>query len=206
MPDRSTSRKHTELELAAMQLRAIDVWHKARAAAETAAAASARSRELRMDLDRRLEVMRAQHAAIVERTQTSLANSVHVLRETAPLRAVVGHRNEWFADRLCDDLARRGVLVVGRTSNGADVVGVAVAEQPDLVVVEDRLAMVPGVDVVREVRGYAPSALIAAQVESEARIGAMLQAGADAAYARRVPPLDLSADVVRLLTEGLQPA
>jgi CheY-like chemotaxis protein len=187
-----------------MQLRAIDMWNRARRMAEDAAAASAKSREMRMDLDRRVEVLRAQHDAIVARTERSLEDSVHVMRRTAPRRAVVAHRNEWFVDRLCGDLSRRGVEVVGRFDNGAEAVGVAVAEQPDLVVVEDRLAMVSGEDVVREVREYVPTALIAAQVAYEDRIAVMLAAGADSAYARRVPPVDISIDLVRMLSEDLE--
>jgi ActR/RegA family two-component response regulator len=197
---------HSELELAALQLRAIDTWNRARRMAEEAAAAGAKSREMRMDLDRRVEVLRAQHHAIVARTEQSLERSVHVMRRTAPRRAVVAHRNEWFVNKLCGDLTRRGIEVVGRFDNGAEAVGVAVAEQPDLVVVEDRLAMVSGEDVVREVRQYVPTSLIAAQVAYEDRIAVMLEAGADTAYARRVPPADVSLDLVRLLTEDLQDA
>ena len=189
-----------------MQLRAIDRWNRARRMAEDAAAAGATSREMRMDLDRRIEVLRAQHEAIVARTEQSLQRRVHVVRRSAPRRAVVAHRSEWFVTKLCTELSRRGVEVVGRFDNGAEVVGVAVAEQPDLVVVEDRLAMVSGEDVVREVRQYVPTSLIAAQVAYEDRIGAMLQAGADTAYARRVPALDISLDLVRLLTQELKDA
>lgn len=201
---RDHSPSHSELELASMQLRAIDMWHRARRMAEDAAAASAKSREMRMDLDRRLEVLRAQHEAIVARTESSLASSVRVIRGTAPLRAVVGHRNQWFGDKICGDLTRRGVEVVGRFENGAEVVGATVAEQPDLVLVEDRLAMLSGEEVVREVRRYAPESLIAAQVAYEDRIAPMLDAGADTAYARRVPPLEVSSDLVRLLSTHLQ--
>jgi CheY-like chemotaxis protein len=197
----STPSTHSELELASMQLRAIDMWHRARRMAQEAAEATARSREMRMDVDRRLEVLRAQHEAIVRRTQESLARSVHVMTATFPRRAVVAHRNEWFADKVCADLTRRGVTVLGRFDNGAEAVGVAVAEQPDLVLVEDRLAMLSGEEVVREVRQYVPESVIAAQVAYEDRIVAMLEAGATSAYARRVPPLEVSGDLVRLLAE-----
>lgn len=196
----------SEIELAERQLRAIEMWTRARRLVEEAASSTARSREMRMDLDRRREVLRAQHEAIVARTAESLASSVRVLRRAAPRRAVVAHRHQWYADKLCADLTARGVLVIGRLDNGAHVVGVTVAEQPDLVLVEDRLAMLSGEDVVRELRRYAPEAVIAAQVAYEDRIAPMLDAGATAAYARQVPPLDVSADLVRLMAAPARPA
>lgn len=195
-----------ELELLDRQLHALAAWHATRRAVEAAARPRAGSRELRMDLARRLEVLHAQHAAIVERTALDLAASVRPLRRRAPLRAVVGHRNEWFADRLCADLTVRGVVVVARSGHGAEVVGAATAEQPDLVVVADRLAMLPSEDVVREVRAYVPRAVVAVQVAHDDGVEPMLRAGATAAYLRRVPPPEVSADLVRLLAGQLQDA
>ena len=197
---------HTAAELVELQLQALEVWNRARAAAERAAAVTTASREVRMDLDRRMDVLRAQQAAIVEHTEQQLRASVRLLHADLPRRAVVAHRNEWFVQKVCGDLEACGVEVVARLENGAEAVGIAVAEQPDLVIVEDRLAMLSGEDVVRDVRRYAPRALIAAQVAYEDRVAPMLEAGADTAYTRRVPPLDLSADVHRLLDLERQPA
>ena len=200
-----TRRTRSEIELASQQLRAVAAWHRARRAAEVAAQAPAGSREERMDLDRRLEVLQAQHEAIVRRAEEALAGGVRVMRAGTPLRAVVAHRNQWFADKLCADLVQRGVSVVARTDNGAEAVGVTVAEQPDLLLVEDRLAMLPGEDVVRQARTFAPSAVIAAQVAYEDRIAVLLEAGADSAYARRVPPVSVAQGLADLLDER-QPA
>ena len=196
----------TDLDLTALQLEGLRRWHAARREAEQAADGASRSREARMDLDRRLEVLRAQHEAIVRRTEEQLTASVRLLREAPALRAVVAHRNEWFRDKVRTDLASRGVEVVAALENGAEAVGLAVAEQPDLVLVEDRLTMLSGEDVVREVRGYVPHAVIAAQVAYEDRIGPMLEAGATKAYTRRVPPLEVSADLLDLLSREHQPA
>ncbi|HWH27444.1 MAG TPA: hypothetical protein VNU26_00545 [Mycobacteriales bacterium] len=206
MMDRSTISDTGDLRLAAMQLAAIDTWHRTRRLAERAAAAAAASREMRMDVDRRMEVLRAQHEAIVRRTEASLSESVRLLQSVSSRRAVVAHRNAWFADKLCCDLEQRGIQVLGRFENGAEVVGVVVAEQPDLVLVEEKLAMVPGDEVVRDLRRFAPETVVAAQVAFDDGIDRMLEAGAVAAYVRRIPPLDVSADLVRLLDEARQPA
>jgi DNA-binding NarL/FixJ family response regulator len=101
--------------------------------------------------------------------------------------------------KVADDLALRQIAVVARLTNGAEAVGAVVAEQPDLLLVEDSLPMMSGEDVVREVRTFAPLTRIGAQVAHDDRIAAMLDAGAHSAYTRRVPPADVAAALVGLL-------
>jgi CheY-like chemotaxis protein len=199
MSDRSLFPRPTEAEIARLQLQALEAWHRARRIAEQAAAVAHQSREARMDLDRRLEVLRAQHEVIIRRTEDQLRESVRLMRALPSPRAVVAHRNEWFRAKVCADLQARGVDVLAQVENGAEAVGILVAEQPELMLVEDRLEMISGEEVVREARRYAPATLIAAQVAYEDRIGPMLEAGANTAYTRRVPPLDVAADLYRLL-------
>jgi CheY-like chemotaxis protein len=189
----------TEADLAAMQLEAIDAWNRARRMAEHAAQARNASRETRMDLSRRMEVLRAQHRAIVERADRHLQDSVHLLARRAPHRAVLVHRNEWFVDRLAAGLEGAGVAVVERLANGAEGIGVVVAEQPDVLVVEEALPMVQGIEVVRGACQFSPRTLVVAQVDNGERVSAMLEAGADRAYARRIPPGDIAADIAALL-------
>lgn len=195
----------SDLDLARQQLEAIDQWHVARRATMEVAERSAASREARMDLARRTDVIRAEHRAIVERTDAHLRTSVELLHRTPPRRAIVVHRNAWFTEKLCADLTARRILVVATLTNGAEAVGAVVAEQPDLLVVEDSLPMLSGEHVVREVRSFAPGTLIGAQVAYEDRIAAMLAAGADSAYARRVPPVSVAQRLADLL-DARQPA
>jgi DNA-binding NarL/FixJ family response regulator len=144
-------------------------------------------------------VLRAQHRAIVQRTEMHLDASVHLLARRVHSRAVIVHRSEWFTRKLGDELAAAGVEVVGALENGAEGVGVVVAEQPDLLVVEDTLPMVAGEEVVRESRRFAPSTLVVAQVAYDDRVAPLLEAGAAAAYTRRVPPAQFARDVLALL-------
>jgi DNA-binding response OmpR family regulator len=76
-----------------------------------------------------------------------------------------------------------------------------VAEQPDLLLVQDALPMVSGVEVVREVRRFAPVTRIGAHVEHDVRIAEMLDAGASRAWSRRVPPSDVTGDLLALLQD-----
>jgi CheY-like chemotaxis protein len=196
----------SDLDLARQQLAAIDHWHAVRRTARAAAEDGATSREARMDLARRLAVVRAEHSAIVERTDVQLRASVELLQRAAPRRAIVVHRNAWFADKLANDLALRSISVVATLSNGAQAVGAVVAEQPDLLLVEDSLPMLSGEDVVREARAFAPLTRIGAQVAYDDRIGAMLEAGAHSAYTRRVPPADVAAALADLLVHSTSTA
>lgn len=191
--------QHTEVELTRMQLEAVHAWHEARRVAERAAEVRTASREARMDLARRMDVLREQHRAIVARTEQHLDASVHLLARTVDSRAVIVHRNAWFSEKLGAELEDHGVEVVAALENGAHGVGLAVAEQPDILLVEDTLPMLPGEEVVREVRRFSPSTLVVAHVAYEDRIAALLDAGARAAFTRRVPPADVARDVLALL-------
>ena len=188
-----------EAELTGRQRDAVETWNRARLVAEEAAQSRTTSREMRMDVTRRLEVLREQHRAMVERTRKHVDASTQLLAGQAERRAVLVHRNEWFCRKLTVELARRGIAVVETLENGAQGVGVVVAEQPDLLVVEDTLPMVPGEEVVRDTRHFSPSTLVVAQVANDDRIASLIDAGAHAAFTRRIPPADLVRGVADLL-------
>jgi CheY-like chemotaxis protein len=199
-------RRHPDVPLTRRQRDAVDAWNRARAVAEEAAASRTASREMRMDVTRRLEVLRAQHRAMVEQAQKHLAASARVLAGGADRRAVLVHRNEWFCRTLSTELSRRGIAVVEVLGNGAEGVGVVVAEQPDLLVVEDTLPMVPGEEVVRDARRFSPTTLVVAQVAYEDRIVPLMDAGAHAAYTRRVPPAEFATGAAVLLDAERDPS
>jgi DNA-binding NarL/FixJ family response regulator len=147
-----------------------------------------------------MEVIRRQHEALIRRTEEQLAGGARVLRSTAPARAIVVHRNEWFKDRLIDDLMSGGIDVIGRLENGADAVGVAVAEQPDLLVVEDKLPMISGEEVIRQVRQFSPRTISVMQVSYDDGVVSALEAGARTAVTRRVPPAEVARELCQLIT------
>ena len=189
----------SEVELAEQQLRAVARFHRARHMREDAAAAAARSRELRMDAARSMDVLRRQHEALVARADVQLRSSGELLRTTAERRVVVAHRNTWLVGKVVQGLEDRGVQVVARTDNGADAVGLAVAEQPDLVLVEDTLAMLTGVEVIREIRRFSPDTVVLAQAAHGARVGELLDAGATTVLTRSMPPQEVTRSVLRLV-------
>jgi hypothetical protein len=192
-------RPRTEGELAAQQLRAIERFNTGRHLAEQAAATAARSREMRMDAARSLEVLRREHDAVVLRAHEQLRLTGSLLQALADRRVVIAHRNAWFVGKLAGELRSRGFVVVAQVDNGADAIGIAVAEQPDLLVVEDALAMVPGEQVVRDVLRWCPQTLVAAQAAHGDRVEPLLQAGAAAVFTRQVPPLEAACSLLALL-------
>lgn len=195
--DQTTSRR--ELDLARRQLHAIEAFHAARAQAQEALDSVARTREMRMDAARRLEILRREHHALIDRAHQHLQASCDLLVGTIAPRALVAHRAGWFADKLVALLEQAELEVVEQVDNGADAIGIAVVEQPDLLFVEDGLLMVTGEEVVREARRFCPQTRIGAQVEHVSRIEALLEAGADAVATRQTPPLEVSEQLLTLI-------
>lgn len=191
----------SELQLLRQQVQAISAFSTARRVREQAVAemAAGRSREMRMDATRSLAVLRRQQQALIARAHEQLAVTGELLHETAERRVVLAHRHEWFVDTVARRLEDGGVRVVARLDNGADAVGVTVAEQPDLVLVGDTLAMLSGEQVVRDVRRFAPDALVAAQVPGADQVGALLDAGTSAVFTRQVSPFDVALGLLDLL-------
>ena len=188
-------RARQHLEILRDQLAAIDAWNAARASAgiaEDARETAARSREARLDVSRRMDVLRREHEALVARTDQHLANSAKLLSAQPAPRAIIAHRNDWFRAKVGEGLLAHGIEVVAQLDNGADAVGVSVAEQPDLLLVEDKLAMINGDQVIRQVLMFAPATISVAQVSYDDEVGRLLDAGARTAYTRRVPPLEVA--------------
>ena len=190
----------TELDILKAQVRAIDAWSRAHELSEAAAGATSMSRETRLDLSRGLAAGRREQAAIVARADAQLRLTGDVLHSSLALRAVVAHRNAWLAQKITALLAAREVHVVGTFDDGADAAGTVVAEQPDLVLVEDRLSTLTGADVVREVRTYSPMSVVGVQVLDSAGVPALVEAGADEVFPRQIPPADMVDRLLACLT------
>jgi DNA-binding response OmpR family regulator len=173
--------------------------------------ALAATREMRLDARRRLAALQRTQQALLGRADRTVQESAALLR-ARPARAMLVHRNQWLRTKLSVGLRAEGLDVLGEFEDGADGLGSAIAEQPDLLVVEDRLPSLSGLEVVRQSQHYLPRAVVAAQVEDERGVAPMLEAGAQAVFSRRVPPALLAeqiADYLRraaaeplLLTEG----
>jgi CheY-like chemotaxis protein len=190
------------VERIARQVRGIDTWTTARRLREELLTGAGVSRDEQMARARRLDVLRRTQAAIIETTARRLAQEPSQVWSTTPT-VVVAHRHPWFLDRVCTLLAGQGVEVVTRTDNGADALGAVVAEQPDLLLVGDRLAMMTCADLLSEAALFSPRTARVAQTEHEDDVVAAV---ADAVFARRIPPADVVDHLARLVAASGDPA
>lgn len=140
------------------QVEAIDAWNCDRRAREQALAPAHLTRHDRMDVTRQFEVLRRTQDAIADRAARALRGEVGPIR-VPPLTGVIAHRHAWFAEKLAVLLGARGVTIVACTDNGADALGAVVAEQPDVVLTSDRLAMISCDALLEQTRLFAPLAL-----------------------------------------------
>lgn len=196
--DRVPTHRRTDLDLALCQVDAIERFttHLRRT---QAAADAATSREARLDASRLRDVLRRQHDALVAHCDRQLAAPPRPALALACRRVVIAHRNDWFVGKVAQALQACGLQVAATTANGAEAVGVAVAEQPDLLLVEDALPMTTGVQVVQQVRRFSADTMVAAQVAYGDGMAPLLDAGAAAVFVRSVPPADVAARLLELL-------
>ena len=188
----------TEPSRLEQQERAVTAWQLHATALTHAARGGADSREAGMDSQRRLEALRRTERALQAHSELMLQRTADVLHDTAP-GALLVHRNEWLRSKLTARLAELGIRVRAEAEDGADGLGMAIAEQPEVMFIEDRLPSVTAVELVHEVRQFSPVTLIAAQVEHDDEVAALLDAGASAVFSRRVPPKVMADEVESLL-------
>jgi hypothetical protein len=190
----------TQLELTQAQLRAIDAWNAAQRAQLAAADAVGLTREMRLDLTRRMDARRREQEAVLARAAEQLCHSGELLEPQPRVRAVLAHRNAWLRDRVATRLVEQGVVIAGLFEDGADTAGTVVVEQPDLLLVEDRLPTLAGVQVVRRTREFAPRTVIGVQVLDGGSVPAFVDAGASAVFTRRIPPVEIADQLLACLT------
>lgn len=171
---------------------AVTAWRAAREAELEGVNPALLTREQRMDLDRRAQVLGRVEEVVASRLTLGAGTS------TGP-RVVLAHRQEWFGNKLRSALEQRGVDVLAVVVDGADAIGTAIVEQPDLVLIEAVLARMSGVEVLSDLQRFVPGTRCVAQVAQEAGVRAMIEAGAAAAWTRTVSPAQVADDIVALL-------
>ena len=184
------------------QLGAIAAWNREAELLLRLTEQVASNREARMDAQRRMQALRRTQTALTARTEAVLEDTLRLLQEPRP-RALLVHRSEWVREKVAARFAELDVSVLAEADDGADGLGIAIAEQPDIVLVEDRLPSLPAVELVAAVREFVAGVVIAAQVEHDEDEGPLLEAGADAVFSRRVPPAALADDIRGLLADAL---
>lgn len=186
------------VELIADQLDGLDRWHKIVHARLAAAKTAEGTREMRLDSRRRMDALRRAQQALLSHADSRIEESRSVLN-AGPARGIIVHRSDWVRAKLALALEEHGLTVVASETDGADGLGVAVIEQPDLLIIEERLPSISGPELVRSTRELSPHTVVAAQVESVGGVGDLLDAGAMAVFSRRVTPAKMAEQVVDYL-------
>lgn len=178
------------------QVAAIDAWIAARRARELALQDPGLNRDQRLDVAREIEALRRAHDAIKGRCARGLGAEPEPMSQPGPT-AVIAHRHTWFGDKLASLLGEHGVTVLVCTDNGAEALGAVVAEQPDIVLVGDRLAMMSGSALLAGARLYAPGTLRAAQASGPDGADE-LRSAADSIFLRHHGPAFVADSLVAL--------
>lgn len=204
LTQRSAASKPTTLPILLGQLAAIDLWNSTRRDRLQALTVSGSSREGRLDASRQREALNRAHQALLAQLDQALAAETSRMQVSTSPTAVLAHRQQWFTQRVARALVALGVHVTAVVDNGADALGVIVAEQPHLLLVEEALPMLTGRQVLAEAAFFSPTTHIAVQVPVSDRIGDFLEAGARTVMTRQVPPSDVAQSMWVLLTASDQ--
>lgn len=188
-------------ELVLDQIDALEQWRRTRdpgRAAELADLPARPTREQRLDAQRR-------HSAREREGSALHACLDRQRRESRPSparpRAVLAHRQPWFLDRLTAALRQRGVDVVAVLDDGADALGTAIAEQPDLLLVEGLLPNLGGLELVRAASAGTRRTRLGVQVAHSEAVRSHLEAGADLVFTPSTRPLDVALRLLDLLPD-----
>ena len=181
------------------QVEAIDAWNCARRVREHALETAHLTRQDRMDVTRQVAVLRPTQDEITDRAARGLRGEVGPMH-MPQLTGVIAHRHAWFAEKVAVQLVARGVTIVGCTDNGAEALGAVVAEQPDIVLTSDRLAMISCDALLEQTRLFAPLALRTVQA-SDGHQAAALKTTVDAIFLRQDPPAHVADVLMALLAE-----
>jgi DNA-binding NarL/FixJ family response regulator len=117
-------------------------------------------------------------------------------------RAVVAHRQPWFAQKVSQCLDDLGVVVLECLEDGADTMAAVVLHAPDLLVVGDLLPRVPAPEVVARTNVLAPATAVVVQVADTGSAPQLLDLGVRVVATRRVPPADVAEAALRSLSQG----
>lgn len=192
----------TELELLLEQIDALDGWRRTRDPVPgpgPGGPGGALTREQRLDRDRDRQARLRERDALLSCLDRQLAGT-----RTAPTRprAVLAHRNAWFRGRLAAALHACRIDVVVAVEDGAEALGSAVAEQPEVVLVQERLPSLSGLQVLSAAAAHARRAVLAVQVAHPEHAAAHLAAGAHVVVGPSLPADEVAQ---RLLAELRRP-
>lgn len=158
-----------EVELVHAQLSALDAWQAARRQRYTAALADLTDEATRTQAATRLERLARQHAALVDRSDGAPARRRHP--DAWPRVVLVGHDVTDLLGGTCR------LDVVDHLLDLDSAVGVAVAEQPDAVVLGLDLPLLALTEAIEDLRTFCPGSRLAGYGGTRATAALVAESG-----------------------------
>lgn len=167
-----------QIELARQQ--ALVAWKQRRDVLEQLPDFPGSAREGRQEIARREAARDRERQALLSRSTADAA--------AGRVRVVVAHRMAWMRTALHTALEGAGIGPVEEVEDGATALGAVVAVQPDVVLVQQQLPWLDGLEAVRQMRLFAPDSLLAVQLDSPHAARAAREAGATLVVSRTERP------------------
>lgn len=104
----------------------------------------------------------------------------------------------WMRTALRGSLERAGYGPVEVVEDGATALGAVVAQQPDVVLVQQQLPWLDGLEVARQLKLYAPDTLVVVQLDQQHAEKEARSAGAVLVLTRTERPQDVVAKLLQL--------
>lgn len=189
--------RRSDLELLQDQLIGLRVWQRALAWQERPEAVDEVAHRGLLDRKRQEDALARTQLALLARVDDP-SWAAEPSARPASARAVVVHRQSCLRERISACLADAGVDVITAT-DGTDALAALILEQPDLVLLEDRLPGLGCRKMLYRARELAPRTVLAVHVAHDIQIAACLEAGAQAVFTGRVPPSVIATELVACL-------
>ena len=143
------------------------------------------SREGQIDATRWREIRRRCEAAMTLSAEAVPADNWLEPARMAP-RAVVAFWHDWRREQLSAALEAQGLHVVSASRNAAETLGHVIWQQPDLLVVGERLEMLTVEALIALTGQFSTHTVIAAQASEADGLGEILDAGVRGAFSRQL--------------------
>ena len=174
-------RSAAEIETARAE--AVEAWHRRRDVLEDMPEYPGSAREGRNEVARREAARDRERQALLARLAPD--------RSSPRASVVIAHRMPWTRAALRRGLESRGLVHVEEFEDGASALGAVIAEQPDVVFLQQQLPWLDGLEAVRQMRVYAPDSVLVVQLDQPHAERDAREAGAALVLPRAERPADV---------------
>lgn len=178
-------------QIEAARRQAVRDWRSRRDVLEALPEQPGSAREARQEEATRL--------AARDRERQALLSRIEADASTPPARVVVAHRMAWMRTALRKGLESAGMTPIEEVEDGATALAAVVAHQPEVVLVQQQLPWLDGLEAVRQMRLFAPHSLLVVQLDQPHAARDAREAGAALVLARSERPQDVVAKLCELV-------